>query len=82
MTRLVSAVLFTIVVVAFAMSNTHSVTLSLLVGPPVRIRLIFLMMSTFIAGMLFFGLMAMALRLRIRRQTKATTQTEGDLIKN
>lgn len=82
MFRLAFAVLLTILVVAFAMSNTHPVTLSFVLGPPVKIRLIFLMMSTFLLGMLFFGLAAMVLKLRIRRQSKAEAQAgEGDLIK-
>jgi uncharacterized integral membrane protein len=74
MVRLFTAVVLTVFLVAFAMSNMHPVRLSLLVGPPVKVRLIFLMMSTFLLGMLFLGLMAMAFRLRVRHQSKLQAQ--------
>ena len=51
MIRLILAVLATIVIVVFAISNSHHVDLSLAVGKPVEIRLIFLLLSAFIVGM-------------------------------
>jgi uncharacterized integral membrane protein len=66
MIRLAVAVSLTFLLVAFAMSNTHQVVLSFVIGRPVQVRLIFLMMSSFLGGMLFSGLLMMALKLRTR----------------
>jgi uncharacterized integral membrane protein len=51
MIRLVLVLLATILVVAFFVMNLHPVTLSLVVGPPVQIRLIFLIITAFVVGM-------------------------------
>lgn len=51
MVRLALAVLITIVIVVFSIANSHHVPLSLVVGKPVEIRLIFLLMCTFFTGM-------------------------------
>lgn len=50
MGRLIVAILCTVAVVAFSMTNTHHVELSLVFGEAVKIRLISLLAVTFIAG--------------------------------
>jgi uncharacterized integral membrane protein len=52
MGRLIVAILCTVAVVAFSMTNTHHVELSFVVGETVKIRLISLLAVTFIAGAL------------------------------
>jgi uncharacterized integral membrane protein len=80
MVRLVLAITLTCILVAFAMSNTHSVMLSFVLGPPARVRLIFLLMSSFLAGMLFLGLLIMALKVRTGegKQAKAVIGAEPE----
>ena len=51
MVRLALAVLLTIVIVVFSISNSHHVDLSLALGDPIQVRLIFLLLSAFIIGM-------------------------------
>jgi len=51
MVRLALAVLITVVIVVFSISNSHHVDLSCCVGKPIQIRLVFLLMSTFFIGM-------------------------------
>ena len=50
MIRSVLAVALTITAVAFSLSNTHHVPLSFVLGEAVQIRMIFLLLSAFIAG--------------------------------
>lgn len=50
MLRLIVAVVSTVAVVAFSMTNTHHVELSLVLGESVHIRLISLLAVTFVAG--------------------------------
>jgi uncharacterized integral membrane protein len=70
MTRLLTAVIATILVVAFVMMNMHVVTISLVVGPPVQIRLIYLLVTAFIIGMLSATFVKMVQRLRQRRRAQ------------
>ncbi len=59
MIRLALAVFATIAIVVFAISNSHHVNLSCMVGPAVEVRLIFLLLTAFVAGMavpIFYGL--------------------------
>lgn len=51
MIQLIITVLMTIAVVIFSITNSHHVELSFVIGAPVKIRLIFLLLSTFITGM-------------------------------
>ncbi|MHC4176050.1 MAG: hypothetical protein ACYSWU_01000 [Planctomycetota bacterium] len=51
MVKLALAVLLTIVIVVFSISNSHHVDLSLALGDPIQIRLVFLLLSAFIVGM-------------------------------
>jgi uncharacterized integral membrane protein len=50
MTRLFLAATAAIILVLFAMANTHVVTLSWLFGPPVQVRMISLLLIAFLAG--------------------------------
>jgi uncharacterized integral membrane protein len=72
MTRLILAVAVTIAIVVFAMANMHFVVLSLVVGPPVQIRLVFLLMSCFLAGVISFWFFLMVRKLRMRRRSAKT----------
>ncbi len=71
MLRLFLAIAATVALVVFVMVNTHHVTLSFVVGGPVRVRMIFLLLTTFAlgAGTAWFAMMA--LRLRARRRDRA-----------
>ncbi len=51
MVKLVLAVLLTIVIVVFSISNSHHVDLSFALGDPIQVRLIFLLLSALILGM-------------------------------
>jgi uncharacterized integral membrane protein len=52
MGRLIVAILCTVAVVAFSMTNTHHVELSFVIGDAIKIRLISLLAVTFITGAL------------------------------
>lgn len=74
MTKLTLAILITVLVVVFAISNSHHVDLCCPVGQPIKIRLVFLLVSTFVAGMavpIFYG---MVRRIRRREQMKRGTE--------
>ena len=79
MIRLLLAIVTTVGVVVFVMVNTHHVPLSFIVGPPVRIRMIFLLMVTFIAGMLTTSLLMMLhkVRRRVRTETPRADAAPG-----
>ncbi|MBI4704538.1 MAG: DUF1049 domain-containing protein [Deltaproteobacteria bacterium] len=51
MVRLVLIVVATAAVVAFAVANSHHIELSLVLGKPAQIRLIFVLGTTFLAGL-------------------------------
>ena len=51
MMQLIAAVIATVAIVVFAMSNTHHVQLSLAFGAPLEIRLITLVGAAYLAGM-------------------------------
>jgi uncharacterized integral membrane protein len=50
MLQLLVAVMLTVTAVMFAMANTHHIELNFVVGDPVEVRLIFLLLATFMAG--------------------------------
>jgi uncharacterized integral membrane protein len=50
MKRLVFFIVATIVATSFAVANSHHVEISLIVGAPVRMRMIFLLVGAFSAG--------------------------------
>ncbi len=72
MMRLIIAVLFTVTLVTFVMANTHHVMLNFFIGPPVQIRLIFLIISAFFSGVLVTMLLMVVWRWR----TKAHVQPD------
>jgi uncharacterized membrane protein YciS (DUF1049 family) len=82
MWRLVLAVLVTVALVAFGMANTHQVELSVVVGPPVKFRLIVLVALAYAAGIVtawfreMLGRVArQAERRRLQARLKATAVT-------
>lgn len=87
MIKLALAVLATIVIVVFCISNSHHVDLSCGVGKPIQIRLIFLLLSAFIIGMavpVFYRLIRRLDRDKlIKRETelqRAIERVDGDIV--
>jgi uncharacterized integral membrane protein len=70
MLRLLIAIVITILIVAFVMMNMHFVSISLVVGPPVRIRLIYLLLTALVIGMLSATFIKMIKSLRQRRRAR------------
>lgn len=70
MLRLVLAIFGTIALVAFVMVNTHHVRLSFVVGEAVEVRMIFLLLTTFVMGMATTWFTQMSLRVRARRRPR------------
>jgi len=86
MWQLVLAVLVTVVLVAFGMANTHQVELSIVVGAPVKFRLIVLMALAYAAGIVTAWFREMVIRvarqaerrrLHARLKQTAVTAPEG-----
>ncbi|MBN2496099.1 MAG: DUF1049 domain-containing protein [Deltaproteobacteria bacterium] len=77
MARLFLVVAITIATVAFAMANMHFVALSPVIGQPVQIRLIFLLVCCFLAGMFstWFCMMVRKIRMK-RRSVQASARRE------
>ncbi|MFC1596779.1 hypothetical protein ACFL5Q_02425 [Planctomycetota bacterium] len=74
MIRLALAVFVTIAIVVFAMSNSHHVNLSCMVGPGVQVRLIFLLLIAFLSGIavpIFYGLIR-----RLEREKQLRRENE------
>ncbi|GAB4284459.1 MAG: hypothetical protein Kow0092_38870 [Deferrisomatales bacterium] len=82
MLRLIFAVLGTIVAVAFFMANTHPVAVSFVFGPPVPVRLIFLLLTAYGAGLLtaFFYLMVRSFGAMKRRRELTRGSRGKDLV--
>lgn len=80
MFRLVVAVALTIIFVAFIMMNTHHVGLSMVVGEPVKIRLIFLLLAAFALGMMSASFYAMVRQVRRRRHATVRAEKPLDLV--
>lgn len=83
MVRLFLAIVVTVLTVVFIMANTHDVELDVVFGSPVRIRLIFLLLSTFILGMVISSLFGMVARVRFKRRivremNRITAQPQGE----
>ncbi len=66
--RLILSVVTTVLSVVFIMANTHDVELGIVFGGPVRIRLIFLLMSAFLLGVVVSWLLGMVWRVRFARR--------------
>lgn len=67
MFRLLLAIVSTVMAVTFVVANTHRVQLSLIFGPPVEVRLIFLLMSIFLLGIVVGAFLRMLRALSLRR---------------
>lgn len=70
MIRLILAVIFTVVLVAFSMANAHHIELSVVFGKPIEIRLIFLLGSTYVLGTATGMLWSLARSLRKKKSTR------------
>ncbi len=86
MFRLVVAMTATMAAVVFVMTNTHHVKMSFVFGSGVRVRLIFLLMITFLLGAIASRFFSMILNLRFRRLSKQlrsegkATEVDPDLV--
>ncbi len=87
MVRLVLAVTATIVIVIFAISNSHHVDLRVAIGDPVQIRLIFLLLVAMIIGMtipVFFRLLRSLDRQKVMKREselqQAISRVEQDAV--
>lgn len=76
MFRLILAVVATISAVVFVMANTHEVELSFVIGAPVQVRLIFLLMLTFLAGLITSWLWGLISQVRWRRRVRNELRQE------
>jgi uncharacterized integral membrane protein len=76
MARLIIAILATILLVAFAMANTHHVELSLVFGKPTEIRAITLLGAAYGAGVLTAVIGDMVLRLKRAEGRKVRLSAE------
>jgi len=61
----------------FALNNTHHVEMSLVFGTPVHVRLIFLMLTTFLVG--HFTAVILNLYLRSQMSSTANRTQKGEL---
>ena len=77
MLRLLVTVAFTFLLVLFIMGNTHHVGLNVPMGRTVQMNLIFLLMLTFLSGVMSTVLFSLASRVRKRRRLKYEAQ-QGD----
>jgi uncharacterized integral membrane protein len=84
MARLIIAILATILVVAFAMANTHHVELSLVFGKPAEIRVITLLAAAYGSGILTGVIWGMVRRLKQAetRKVRLPTDEPHDLAKD
>jgi len=87
MIKLALAVLATIAIVAFVISNAHHVDLCFPACKPMAIRLIFLLLSAFVVGMLvpvFYGLIRrLDSERQLRRENElrqAVERVNGDIV--
>jgi len=78
MARLIAVVLITVVIVVFAMANMHHIELSLVVGKPAQVRLIFLLGSAYLAGMVTSVLWGMARKLQRSRELRSLQLKSSD----
>ncbi len=76
MTRLIVAIAATVLIVGFAVANTHHVDLSLVFGAPVQVRLIFLLASTFSLGALTGILVRLIAEVRKERRARMARTAE------
>lgn len=77
MFRLVMAMAATISAVVFVMANTHHVKISFAFGSPVKVRLIFLLILTFVAGAVVTGIFSMISNVRFRYRVRHRVRKEA-----
>jgi uncharacterized integral membrane protein len=70
MAQILIAILLTIVLVVFAMSNSHHVYLAYGFGEPIQIRLIFLLAVTFFSGVTFAWFWSMFSKVKTKRMAR------------
>jgi len=78
MLQLVVAVIVFVAILLFGMANSHDVELRYIVGEPIRIRMIFLLFSVFLAGWAtayFYQLIAQVTRRE--RRIRSARDREG-----
>ena len=78
MFRLFVAIVLTVVAVVFTMANTHQVELSFIVGSPAKVRLIFLMLVSFIFGVIVSAFAAMISRIRLTTRLRQELEIRND----
>jgi len=76
MFRLILAIVATVTAVVFVMANTHHVEISFVFGAPVRVRMIFLLMVTFLTGVVTAGLWGLVSNVRWRRRMRDLLRKE------
>ncbi len=79
MFRLLLSIIGTIVFVAFVMMNTHHVALSMVIGEPVKIRLIFLLLTTFVLGVMSSSFYVMVRQVRHKKHVRLQPEKPLDL---
>jgi uncharacterized integral membrane protein len=76
MQKLLLIVVAGILVLLFALNNTHRVEMSVIFGTPVHVRLVFLLMTTFLIGYFTAVLVNIYVRTRINSTAKRS-ETRG-----
>jgi uncharacterized membrane protein YciS (DUF1049 family) len=79
MLRLFGAIVFTVIAVAFSMANMERVRLNFVVFPPTQVRLFFLLLISFIAGVLVSTFVSMMMRLRLKTRLRTALQRAAHL---
>ena len=77
MQRLLLLILIGLVLVLFAWSNTHHVEVGLIFGRPVHVRLVFLLLTTFLVGHFTAVLLNVYVRSRIKASERREQMMEG-----
>jgi len=78
MIRLALLIGSTVLLVAFVMMNMHLVTLNVVVGPPVQIRLIFLLLTAFFIGLALSWSFKAIRKTRARRRARSPLSREDE----
>ena len=80
MIKLIFAVLFTIVLVAFSMANAHHIELSVIFGKPIEIRLIFLLATSYTLGAVSSTIFTMVRQLKRKQETRMVRWSPPDVM--
>ncbi len=76
MLKVLLVILLAVIATSFAMDNMHHVELGLIVGRPVRVRVFFLLLTSFLIGCVSGILMDLYLGAKSKRQRGAARNTE------